>query len=43
MVIGIMHTSKDYSVVLQFKHYDFASESTVITINDVSENEPSTT
>lgn len=42
MVMGIMRTSKDCSVVFQFKLYDFASESTISTINNVSENEFST-
>lgn len=42
-MIGIMRRSKDCSVVLQFKHYDFASESTISTIGNVSDNEFSTT
>jgi len=39
--VGIMHSSRDYSVVLQFKHYDFASDS-IHTTSSVSKNEFST-
>lgn len=40
-LMGIMHSSRDYSVVLQFKHYDFASDS-IHTTSSVSKNEFST-
>lgn len=42
-MIGVKHTSKDSSVILQLKHNAFALESAIGAINNVSDNESFTT